>query len=95
MSIVQPGAVNTAIFSTLIPDSLAVAVTNGTQASRVYSHFHTMQDIQNERRLEELADDTNVTNAAIDHAIMSARPQVLLLLRLIVYLAFTSRDLRP
>ena len=74
VSIVQPGAVLTPIFSSLRPESIEYAVSENKQAVSVYPHLYTQQDIANEKTLEVLAADVSVTNDAIIHALTSSYP---------------------
>lgn len=75
VSIVAPGAVSTPIFRTLEPASLREARRRGSPATAVYPHLHTAKDEENEVSIEQLADSTAVTSAAIAHAVYAPQPQ--------------------
>jgi len=89
VSIVQPGAVTTPIFATLKNASIAASLAaasaapaasagpaHGSSAAvAAYPHLYTAQDAANEALLEQRADDTRCTSAAIEHAVTSARPR--------------------
>jgi len=74
VSIIQPGAVLTPIFTSLRPESIESAVLENKKAVSVYPHLYTKQDIANEKTLEILAADVSVTNKAIYHALTSSYP---------------------
>ena len=75
VSLVCPGAVATPIFRTLEPASLAAAVRARAPAVAVYPHLHTPRDVENEVKIEALADAPGVTSAAIAHALLDPQPR--------------------
>ena len=76
VSLVCPGAVATPIFRSLEGASLASAVRARAPAAAVYPHLHTPVDLENELKIEALADAPGVTSAAIAHALTAPQPQV-------------------
>lgn len=75
VSIVAPGAVATPIFRTLESASLASSVARQLPAVAVYPHLYTPKDIENEVKIEQMADAPSVTTAAIDHALFAQHPR--------------------
>ena len=51
------------------------AASGSSAAVAAYPHLYTAQDAANEALLEQRADDTRCTSAAIEHAVTSARPR--------------------
>jgi len=57
------------------PAASAGPARGSSAAVAAYPHLYTAQDAANEALLEQRADDTRCTSAAIEHAVTSARPR--------------------